>query len=108
MSQKVEDPKWWRYLVRFLLGLTVVAVCLCIISLLALNFSGRNDGFGHLIVHVVYFSYSLGVSYGVLLVVILLATIGLLAGLLLKYSLKLYMIILAISLPLIFYFENTF
>lgn len=101
MNKKVEDPKWWYYLARFLLCLTIAVFCVCVFSLLATKgFFGKDD-FGYKLGYSFFFAFSFYASLGLTLT----AIIGVVAGFLLKYTLKLYVLILLVSLLPLFFLD---
>ena len=96
MNQAINNPKWWRYTAIFLLIVTIVVVAF---SFFCLRATKHTDELGPLLM-AMYFFATLYTSYGLLL----LSLIGVIIGFLLKYSLKLYMIMAIVSLlPTVFF-----
>lgn len=74
IRQKTEDPKWWRYLARFLLCLTIADF------LLYIYIGSRRIIFGVTFGESLGFSFLSVSSYTALLGLVLLAVIGLVFG----------------------------
>ena len=100
MSQTIKTPNWWLKLAKFLLVATVCVVFFCLFSTWAINAEsiGRYN-FGSAIDFAFYSVFSFYAS----LALIIFAVIGVIVGLLIKYTVRLYMIMLAVSLIPIIY-----
>ena len=95
MKQPIEPPKWWLYIAKNLLIVTIVAVIYGFFCLWSMKYSGQGA-----IVGAMYFALLLILSPWITL----LATIGIVTGFFLKYPLKQYLIIFIFSLlPPIFF-----
>jgi hypothetical protein len=102
MNQKIESPKWWRYLAKLMLIVTIAVVAFCLFTSWAIKAEplGKYD-LGYAIGFGIYFLVFLYSSLGLTL----LAVIGTVVGFFLNYPLKLYVIMILISLVPILYLD---
>ena len=90
MYQASETPKWWRYLAKFLLIVTIGVVLLYFYGFWRIkNYVEPGE-----IILAFYLTYLIGASLGLAL----LALIGVVTGLFLKYTLRDYVVMAIISL----------